>query len=138
MSKQNSGVLVAIVLLIGLHLAYTFESHKDILKGAHFTTGLAIMSSGEIAYLIPTSRAACVDYIEPARSSHPFVHTRIRCIMPGHPFIDGDHPAVDQFVALVVDMRKSLACLRSPGVSVSISCDIQRVHYEMSASLWRV
>lgn len=115
MSKQNSGFLVAIVLLIGLHLAYTFESH-----------------------LIPTLRAACVDYIEPVHSSHPFGHTRVRCIMPGHPFIDGDLPAVDEFVALVVDMRKSSACLRSPEVSASISCGILRVYYETSALLGRV
>lgn len=48
MSKRSVGLLAGIVLLVILHLIYSSAARKDVLKGACFTTGSMIMSSGEV------------------------------------------------------------------------------------------
>lgn len=56
--------------------------------------------------------------------------------IPRHPLVDGDHPQVADFIALVADMRQSsrhLLCTISEKVAnVSL---LQRVYYETSALL---
>lgn len=56
--------------------------------------------------------------------------------IPGHPFVDSDKPEVDEFIALVIDMRKSsdhLMCAVSEK-KAKVS-QLQRVFYEVSALL---
>lgn len=55
--------------------------------------------------------------------------------IPGHPFIEDGKPEVDEFVALVVDMRKSSARLKSVEYFPGIESGFQRVYYETSALL---
>ncbi|WP_238212493.1 hypothetical protein [Caballeronia novacaledonica] len=55
--------------------------------------------------------------------------------IPGHPWVSGDRPTVDEFVALVVDMRNSSEHLKSRRVSAKIEFGFQRVYYETSALL---
>lgn len=65
-------------------------------------------------------------------SAHEIVQSKI----PHHPLVDGDHPKVADFIALVADMRNSskhLLCAISEKTSdVSL---LQRVYYETSALL---
>lgn len=55
--------------------------------------------------------------------------------IPGHPFIETGKPAVDEFIALAVDMRKSSARLITNEHFPGIESGIQRVYYETSALL---
>lgn len=56
--------------------------------------------------------------------------------IPSHPFVSGDNPKVERFIALVADMRKSsehlLCAISKEGAKVS---QLQRVYYETSALL---
>ncbi|WP_421535055.1 hypothetical protein [Pseudomonas marginalis] len=47
MTKRSVGLLVGVGLLVALHFVYSSASRNDVLKGAYFTTGSMIMSSGE-------------------------------------------------------------------------------------------
>jgi class 3 adenylate cyclase len=55
--------------------------------------------------------------------------------IPGHPWVSGERPTVDEFVALVVDMRNSSEHLKSRRASAKIEYGFQRVYYETSALL---
>ena len=55
--------------------------------------------------------------------------------IPGYPFIDPNKPEVDEFVALVIDMRKSSDRLKKMQAYPGISDGFQRVYYETSALL---
>lgn len=55
--------------------------------------------------------------------------------IPGHRFVDADKPEVDEFVALVVDMRKSSDRLKTRVKFPGIEDGFQRVYYETSALL---
>ncbi|WP_460044422.1 hypothetical protein [Pseudomonas sp. S2_H01] len=56
-------------------------------------------------------------------------------VIPGHPFVDEEKPEVDEFVALVVDMRKSSERLKTRASFPGIEDGFQRVYYETSALL---
>jgi hypothetical protein len=56
-------------------------------------------------------------------------------VIPGHPFVEEEKPEVDEFVALVVDMRKSSERLKTRGNFPGIEDGFQRVYYETSALL---
>lgn len=56
-------------------------------------------------------------------------------VIPGHPYIDPDKPEVDEFVALVLDMRKSSERLKTRGDFPGIQDGFQRVYYETSTLL---
>ncbi|MGZ0717755.1 hypothetical protein [Pseudomonas palleroniana] len=47
MKKRSVGLLIVVGLLVALHFAYSSSSRNDVLKGAYFTKGSVIMSSGE-------------------------------------------------------------------------------------------
>jgi class 3 adenylate cyclase len=55
--------------------------------------------------------------------------------IPGHPWVSGDSPTVDEFVALVIDMRNSSEHLKSRRTSAKVEYGFQRVYYETSALL---
>jgi hypothetical protein len=55
--------------------------------------------------------------------------------IPGHPFVNENEPKVDDFVALVVDMRKSSERLKTIQKFVGIESGFQRIYYETSALL---
>jgi len=55
--------------------------------------------------------------------------------IPGHPWVSDSNPIVDEFVALVVDMRNSSEHLKSRRASPVIEYGFQRVFYETSALL---
>ncbi|PMV17977.1 MULTISPECIES: hypothetical protein [unclassified Pseudomonas] len=59
----------------------------------------------------------------------------VKSFIPGHPFIEEEHPEVDEFIALVVDMRNSSGRLKGGDVFPQIDSGIQRVYYETSALL---
>jgi hypothetical protein len=54
--------------------------------------------------------------------------------IPGHPLVSTDEPKVDEFVALVVDMRKSTQRLKTIVKGPKIQ-GFQRLYYETSALL---
>lgn len=55
--------------------------------------------------------------------------------IPGHPWVSDDSPTVDEFVALVIDMRNSSEHLKSRRPSSKVEFGFQRVYYETSALL---
>jgi class 3 adenylate cyclase len=55
--------------------------------------------------------------------------------IPGHPFVEPGNPKVDEFVALVVDMRKSSARLKTHLSGTKVNSGFQRIYYETSALL---
>lgn len=55
--------------------------------------------------------------------------------IPGHPFIEEGRPEVDEFVALVIDMRKSSDRLKSREQFPGLQDGFHRVYYETSALL---
>ena len=54
--------------------------------------------------------------------------------IPGHSLVS-EHPTIDEFIAMVVDMRKSSERLKTCVNSRNISDGFQRVYYETSALL---
>lgn len=56
-------------------------------------------------------------------------------VIPGHPLIEEGRPEVDEFVALVVDMRKSSDRLKSRERFPGLQDGFHRVYYETSALL---
>lgn len=54
--------------------------------------------------------------------------------IPGYPDVDLDRPAVDEFVALVVDMRGSTSRIKTIDKSIKLD-PFQRLYYETSALL---
>lgn len=56
-------------------------------------------------------------------------------IIPGHPWVTDGTPKVDEFIALVVDMRNSSEHLKSNISSPIIKYGFQRIYYETSALL---
>lgn len=56
-------------------------------------------------------------------------------IIPGHPWVTDGTPRVDEFIALVVDMRNSSDHLKTKLSSPKIEHGFQRIFYETSALL---
>lgn len=55
--------------------------------------------------------------------------------IPGHPWVSEGVPKVDEFIALVVDMRNSSQRLKTSVSSKTIEHGFQRIYYETSALL---
>lgn len=55
--------------------------------------------------------------------------------IPGHPLVSDGSPKVDEFIAMVVDMRKSSERLKTKVSSPVIKHGFQRVYFETSALL---
>lgn len=55
-------------------------------------------------------------------------------IIPGYPVVSADHPKVDEFIALVVDMRGSTQRLKTHNRNSKVN-GLQRIYYETSALL---
>lgn len=56
-------------------------------------------------------------------------------VIPGHPFVEPGNPKVDEFVALVIDMRKSSSRLKTQQNGTKVKTGFQRIYYETSALL---
>ncbi|WP_080413852.1 hypothetical protein [Burkholderia ubonensis] len=63
------------------------------------------------------------------------VFDSVESLIPGYPVIAEDTPEVDEFVALIVDMRNSTRRLKTSLNLPEISDGFQRIYYETSALL---
>ncbi|WP_421535063.1 hypothetical protein [Pseudomonas marginalis] len=103
-----------------------------VTKSAKDGLDLAIKNWAKIEHLMrtpfPETEYVAVSVVTPRLS---LVET---CI-PGHPRIEEENPEVDEFIALVVDMRNSSDRLKSKEIYPHIDSGIQRIYYETSALL---
>ena len=105
---------------------YTEEEVKEI---AESSLNIAIRNWGHVGKQMILEKASFEGF-----ASDSSINTNI----PGHPYINiGDVPKVEEFIALVVDMRKSSDRLNNREIEniSNIENGFQRIYYETSALL---